>query len=147
MGKVSSPAAFIRLNPFQSALKSVGMAVDRVTGGGDVSRLGGDPLAVLVLEFDLLELLLVAVAGVDVADGPLVRGEETGHAAGTLNLVDVSRPADGRSGPERPGVGAIGRGGARHEVEVLGGEAGGGGPRSAGRNLDRRVRGDAQGWG
>ena len=40
---------------------------------------------------------------------------------------------------------AIGRGGARHEVEVRGGEAGGGGPRSAGRNLDRRVRGDVQG--
>ena len=27
MGKVSSPSAFIRLNPFQSALKSVGMPV------------------------------------------------------------------------------------------------------------------------
>ena len=69
-----------------------GHARRRVTGGGDVSRLGGDPLAVLVLEFDLLEAFLVAVAGVDVADGPLVLGEETGHAAGALNLVDVSRP-------------------------------------------------------
>ena len=88
----------------------------------------------------------MAVARVDVADGPLVRGEETGHAAGTLTLFDAFRPGDGRSGPERPCIGALARGGARHEVEVLGGEAGGGGTQRAGRNLDRRVRGDAQGW-
>ena len=101
------------------AVRDLGQVLGRRLHSRRARLRGREEVPVAVPEADLVEALLVAVGGVDVADGPLVADDALRHGAAPVAGVRVGVPVHhGRRLLVRPALGLVGRLGALR-VEVV----------------------------